>query len=208
MRHRPDLLENEFSLDLFQCILAYGAAHLEVPLPEVLPLYVGLVRDPAAGFDAAVELAEWLDSIRDEDTAVVATGDLVHYGHAYCVRHEMDGLPADTDGLTSHFRSRVEDVLSMALEHRDYEAFYRISVNTLKSDQRNVFPVVAELLGRRAEAEILEFTLSDYAGILGVAPPCVVASTLAAFVPAAGGGADDLDTDELEVRSRVGARAG
>ena len=149
----------------------------------MVPLYVGLTRDPSGSYETASKLAACIAHRCDERTAVVATGDLVHYGNAYCGAEEMRRLPADLRSLTPHFLSQVRDVLSLGLSRRDYDAFHDASTRVLKSDQWNVLPVVAEFLGVGAEFEILSFALSDYASILGVAPPCLVASTLAAFLP-------------------------
>jgi hypothetical protein len=114
-------------------------------------------------------------------TAVVATGDLVHYGHSYTPPAEMDGMPADLDG---HFRARVEEMLALGLARRDAEA-YAMASSELRSDQRNLMPVLAEVVGRGASARVLSFRLTDYSEINGVPRPCVVASALVAFVPRA-----------------------
>jgi hypothetical protein len=149
----------------------------------VVPLYIGLTRDPSGSYETASRLAACIAHRLDDRTAVVATGDLVHYGNAYCGVEQMRGLPADVRSLTPHFLSQVRDVLTLGLSRRDYDAFHDASTRILRSDQWNVLPVVAEYLGTGAEFEILSFALSDYASILGVAPPCLVASTLAAFLP-------------------------
>jgi len=178
-----EVLRNEFSLDLFMDLVAFHGHELGAAPIAVLPLFVGLTRDPGGSYETATRLAACIAHRRDERTAVVATGDLVHYGHAYCASEEMRGLPGDVRSLTPHFLSQVQDTLTLGLSRKDYDAFHHASTRVLKSDQWNVFPVVAELLGAGAEFQILSFALSDYAHILGVAPPCVVASTLAAFLP-------------------------
>ncbi|MDD5265112.1 MAG: hypothetical protein PHU43_09795, partial [Candidatus Bipolaricaulis sp.] len=75
------LLEAEFSLDTFLAMCRAGADVLgRRPIP-VLAAYVGMTRDPVSGaFSAADELAAWVATERDARTAVVTTGDLVHYG--------------------------------------------------------------------------------------------------------------------------------
>jgi predicted class III extradiol MEMO1 family dioxygenase len=183
LREDAEILQNEFSLDLFLDLISFHGQELGATPLAVLPLYVGLTRDPAGSYETASRLAACIAHRRDERTAVVATGDLVHYGNAYCHSEEMRGMPADVRSLTPHFLSQVRDTLALGLSRRDYNAFHDASTRVLKSDQWNVLPVVAELLGGGAEFEILSFALSDYASILGVAPPCVVASTLAAFLP-------------------------
>jgi len=183
LRGHPALLAGEFSLDLFLGLLAaHALAHGREPLP-VLPVYVSLTRDPQGSFHTATQVARALAELCEEGTAVVATGDLVHYGHVYSTEEEMAGLPADPAALEAHFRARVQEILALALGRRDYEASYRESLRALKSDQRHLLPVLAELLGDGATAEIVAFALTDYSGIWRVEPPCVVASALVAYRP-------------------------
>ena len=180
---RPDLIANEFSLDTFLAVLALYARARGLDTLPVLPLYIGLTRGPDGSFDTADALAAWLADAVTSKTAVVSTGDLVHYGHAYCGQREMVGLPEDLGSLTDYFRGQVEEALSLALRDQDYDEYHRIAATRLKADHRNVLPVLAQYLGSGASCELLSFSLSDYAPILGVAPPCVVASALAAYVP-------------------------
>lgn len=183
VRENAALLENEFSLDVFLgLVAAHARAHGGEPLP-VLPVYVLLTRDPQGSFHTATQLARALDGLRDERTVVVASGDLVHYGHVYSSPEEMAGLPADGEALTSHFRAAVGEALQLALARRDFAGFYRESATRLKSDQRHLLPVVAEMLGDGAAAEVLSFRLADYSRIWRVPPPCVVGSALVAYRP-------------------------
>lgn len=183
LRGNPAILESEFSLDIFLSLMvAHARAHDRAPVP-VLPVYVLLTRDPQGSFHTATQLARVLDSLRDERTAVVTSGDLVHYGHVYSSEEEMSGLPTDPAALEAHFRARVEETLALALARRDYEASYRESLKALKSDQRHLLPVVAELLGDGASAELVAFRLTDYSRIWRVEPPCLVASALVAYRP-------------------------
>jgi hypothetical protein len=47
-----------------------------------------------------------------------------------------------------------------------------------------MLPVIAELVGRKATAQLLSFRLADYARINGVPPPCFVGAALGVFRPA------------------------
>jgi predicted class III extradiol MEMO1 family dioxygenase len=183
LRTDPELISREFSLDTFLALIAFHARKHGVDTLPVCPVYVGLTRDPDGSFRTASALAAWLADCAGPQTAVVSTGDLVHYGNAYSAWSEMEKLPPDQRSLTEHFRNQVEEVLDLAFRDRDYEQFHQAAGLRLKADHRNLLPVVVEYLGSRASYELLDFSLSDYSPILGVAPPCLVASVLAAFLP-------------------------
>jgi predicted class III extradiol MEMO1 family dioxygenase len=173
-----NLLTREFSLDTFFAILRLAADVFHVdPLP-ILPLYVGFTRDPITGsFETAEILAEWLRDHWDEDTAIVTTGDIVHYGAVY----GSEDLGSDLEQLEPAFRQHGDHLFENAFVKRDLEAAYRISLHALKSDQREILPVLVHLLGNDGLANIESFELSDYAAILETAPPCFVASALVAY---------------------------
>ncbi len=177
------ILAHEFSLDTFFSLYAYAAGKMGMKAPPVLPIYVGMTRNPHTdSFQTAAELARAIAAVAGPGTAVVATGDVVHYGLPYGDHPGSDGLPRDSGGLARHFRTQVERTLKLALAG-DHGAAFALLEKVLKSDQRYLLPVIAELLGTGARFEVLEFELSDYSWILEVAPPCVVASSLIAFRP-------------------------
>jgi len=125
-------------------------------------------------FQSAEALASWLARYWDVSTAVVATGDVVHCGTAY----GSEGDNASAAALSARFRRSLERLFIQALTNRDLEAAYRQSLHVLKSDQREILPVLAYLLGEGASANPLSYELSDYAPIFGVPAPCLVASAL------------------------------
>ena len=192
-----DLLKREFSLDAFCAVmrLAADVFHVE-PLP-VIPLYVGMARNPMMGsFETAATLADWLRAHWDAKTAIVTTGDVVHYGAVY--GSEDEGFaPAP---LESRFRQRLEDLFATSFTERDLEAAYQMSLNELKSDQREILPVLAYLLGEDACPELLAFGLSDYSPILDTAPPCLVASALIAYKS---GNIAPSDASDRRMRERL-----
>jgi hypothetical protein len=181
LRERPALLAREFSLDLFLGVLAAAVRAGAVPALPVLPIYVLLTRDPRASFAVARHLAARLPAAEAGRTALVTTGDLVHFGHAYSAPEEMARRPSEEPALTAHFRAEVEAALTLGLGARDYEGFYRRSLAVLGNDQRNVLPVVAERLGPGAAHQLVSFALTDYSRIRGVDRPCVVASALVRY---------------------------
>ncbi len=180
-RDRDGLLGSEFSLDTFASVLRVAADALGRPPLPLLPLFIGMTRDPVSGsFKVARAVGDWIRSCADASTAVVATGDLVHYGTAYGGAW-APGSPASRDALEGVLRPDVERALAAAFVDRNWEEAYRLSRDRLGNDQREMLAVVSSYLGPGASASLLSFDLSDYSEILGVAPPCFVASALAEF---------------------------
>lgn len=176
-----NLLAAEFSLDTFHCVLRAAADALGHPPLPVLPIYIGMTRDPVSGsFAAAEEVGDWIRAHVDSSTAVVATGDFVHYGTAYGGAW-IDGNPVGVEALRRALKPQVDGVLRAAFVDGDWPNAYRWSREKLGNDQREMLAVLSSYLGPRAEPSVLTFDLSDYSEILGVAPPCVVASALAAY---------------------------
>jgi predicted class III extradiol MEMO1 family dioxygenase len=178
---RDGLLGAEFSLDMFQSVVRVAADALgRRPLP-VLPVYIGMTRDPVSGsFESADRVADWIRFHVDRSTAIVATGDLIHYGTAYGGAW-VPGNPISIEALRHALEPEVERVFAAAFGDRDWETAYRLSRGRLGNDQREMLAVVSSVLGKGASGALLSFELSDYAEILGVAPPCVVASILAFY---------------------------
>ena len=172
-----DARTKEFSLDTFLAFLRLGADVLGVrPIP-VLPIYVGMTRSPTDGsFEEADRLARLLArDLHDPLTAIVATGDLVHYGTGY-----GDVAPFIKNPL-GHFRDAVERTLAAALGRQERETAYIECRDELKNDQREILPVIAKLLGGSGVARFVHFAMSDYAQILDAPCPCLVASALATY---------------------------
>jgi predicted class III extradiol MEMO1 family dioxygenase len=171
-------LEKEFSLDTFLSVLKLGGEMWRRRLPAVIPIYIGIARNPISGdFSVAQSLGEWLRSQWDENTAIVATGDVVHFGPFY----GSEPTRASMDGLTERFRQILRLAFVAAFEDQNLEIAHRISFYDLKSDQREMLPVLAHTLRKGASGDILTFELSDYAEILDTEPPCRVASALIAY---------------------------
>jgi len=181
VRENGGLLANEFSLNTLFSLLAFYAREGDLEPIPVLPLFIGLTRGPGGSFTVASQIAERLREAIDGKMALVATGDLVHYGTAYSSPQEMGGKPTGSAELEAFFAERVRSALERACSG-DYEAFYRASTEELKNDQRQIVPIICEYLGEGAASyELLQFELSDYSQILEVEPPCVVASALVGF---------------------------
>lgn len=179
---RQGLLETEFSLDTFHAILRFAADVFDVAPMPVIPAYVGMTRNPVTGaFDTATGLACWLRNQWDDETAIVTTGDVVHYGRVYGSEIFNDS-PLQ---LEAHFRHRLDVLLELALREEQMETAFQMCKNELASDQREILPVLARLVGDQVgdcgEAQIEAFELSDYAAIFETVPPCLVASALIVY---------------------------
>ncbi len=178
------LLRHEFSLDLFLAFLAASACGNGVHPPEVIRLYVSAVRDPRGGFDTAASLAAAIEPLLDDDTVCVATGDVAHLGHGYGPDEETTRLPSNEAELAAMTSASLRDMHQAALARHDHATAWAMGT-CLRSDQRQILPVIAELLGPGASCEPLAFGLSDYAGINNQPRPCFVAAALNLFHPRA-----------------------
>jgi predicted class III extradiol MEMO1 family dioxygenase len=187
---RPDesgLLAEEYSLDTFAALLARCGQIRGTALPELLPIYVAMTRNPRDGsFDTARELADAVLPLRTDRTAIVATGDVTHHGTGYTPDEFLQGRPTGARGLEPLLRKEVGDAIRLVVRDKAYERAFPIFDQRLNNDQRYLLPVVSEILGPGADSQILDFRLSDYATINHVVPPCFVASSLVAHGPAAG----------------------
>ena len=183
---RDGVLDSEFSLDTFLALVRRAASLASIPPLDVLPVYVGLTRDPTTGsYVVAERLAQILGSLRDDRTAIVTTGDLVHYGTAYGSDLSAGSMPPDRTAWAAHFRDAVDDALHDGGTHANRDAFHRRSLHELLNDQREILPVIGALFGGTVRHRILSFALSDYSEIFSAPPPCLVASALVAYGPRA-----------------------
>jgi len=176
------LLAEEFSLDTFFSLLQYYYLLHDRPLPRITPLYIGVTRNPLTGsFAVAEQIATAIRRVPTTKTAVVATGDVFHYGSGYSLQEVIDRMPDDPDKLRRTLRNEIEEVLTLVIDKKEYQrAFPRLD-RFLNNDQRYLLPVVAGILGNRAEHNVISFELSDYSRINDVPAPCVVASSLVAY---------------------------
>ncbi|UCF10437.1 MAG: hypothetical protein JSW65_01790, partial [Candidatus Bipolaricaulota bacterium] len=137
------LLDDEYSLDTFLTLARLQAdAHDEPPL-EICPVYVGPTRHPLTGsFSVAAAMAEAVRTVLGSETAVVATGDLVHYGWEVYEQHDrsLDGL--SPDGIEEHFRGLTAETLATALREGGLQEAFARSVRDLANDQRYILPVI------------------------------------------------------------------
>jgi hypothetical protein len=177
-----DLLAHEFSLDTFMAMArVYADLQGRRPL-AICPVYIGITRDPMLrSFTVAQSVAQELERLVDTSTAIVATGDVVHYGTVYSPAEMVERLPKAGPELHNYLQTELEVTYDQFLKRREFEsAFHKID-RELNNDQRYLLPVLANLLGPSTGYDILSFELSDYAGILKAEEPCFVASSLIAY---------------------------
>ena len=175
------ILEGEFSLDTFVSILRLAADVFgKAPIPVEFA-FVGMTRHPVtASFEIARSLAGRLRRRVSSSAAVVATGDLVHYGTAYGLS-TSDAEGVDLTCLDRTLRSELEETLDLAPNRGDLEGAYQRSRQVLMNDQRELLAVIVEVLGGCSGFEIVRLEFSDYTEILSVPPPCLVASALVLY---------------------------
>jgi len=178
-------------LDTFLAVLAAYSERFPQFLPEILPVYVGVTQCADRSFYAsAPDVAAALSKLFTQDTAWVATGDLIHYGPFYGVT--VPGAPGtDPNRASRELRTRLERLLTQVLDDGKVNDESFDTATVLGNDQRFILPIIAALLGPHASAKTLSFDMVDYSHILSTPPPCFVAATLSAYVPASG----DVDTN-------------
>ena len=185
------ICRHEFSLDTFLTILSRYSERFPQFLPDVVPVYVGVTQCAERSFYAsATSVADRLSKWITQDTALVATGDLIHYGPFYGVT--VPGASGtDSIGAFHRLRTRLETLLARVLDagQLDDESFE--AARALGNDQRFIRPIVSALLGPHASAQIESFDMVDYSHILSAPAPCFVAAALAAYQPAP----KDVDTN-------------
>jgi predicted class III extradiol MEMO1 family dioxygenase len=204
-RDTEALLAQEFSLDTFFTLVKYYSLVHDMPPLKVVPIYIGMTRDPLQGsFGSAAEIGEALRLMISPEDAIVATGDVVHYGMGYSDKETMHVMPLSADELQLRLREDLQQTLDLVMRRKEYERAFPKLDRFLNNDQRYLLPVLSEYLGGRADYEIMSFQLSDYAAINEVRNPCVVASSLIAYLqrPARSGCSQRREEETCSLENR------
>ena len=182
---RLAITSREFSLDTFLAILAAYMEHVPSFSPELLPIYVGVTRTPGIPHvDVSENIAAKLSTLRASSTALVVTGDLIHYGPFYGVDVPDNRAVDDRDRYAFRLlRDRLQATLAQTLFEGGVDDTAFRYLTELANDQRFILPIVTAWLGPHASVRLLSLEMVDYAGILGVPRPCFVASALAVYLP-------------------------
>lgn len=198
-----DREQKEFSLDGFEHI-----ARIYAEVNGTEPLEIEKVYPPPSKEDGksyALSLKEAGVALRskiDGKTAVVMTGDVVHYGYGYLRGNERAYELAPTEKEIAAEKNHektinawIDEGLDLVYRKKDYDAFLNEHKPKALNDQGAIALMASELLGDGLEYRTFYRKLSDYSGVLNenlkvhtVKKPTVVASVFYGVWPKAGGG--------------------
>ncbi len=166
---RPDL---EFSLDGFRELSKIFSQELGLDplnIDEVfVPLHGRVDEDLSIFIDDHVRFGRELRNRADNDTAVVLTGDLSHFGHGY-------GTKVITEDAEKMIFRNIEEMLDILYRERDLLSFVEMARKRL-NDQIANGTALASLLEGDLDHRIFYGRLSDYSEVLESGKPTVVAS--------------------------------
>ncbi len=170
--------KQEFSLDGLTTIAKlYAQANNLTPL-SFTEIYHSISVKDTEKRDKDIRLltkkAKSLKSELDSDTAIVMTGDLVHFGYGYGDKNLHPHDRPLHDRLPNIFL-QIIDLLDTIYKARDPLLFIEKSL-AVKNDQIAPAIFVNALFDSRVSYSIFSYTLSDYSSILKFPPPTVVAS--------------------------------
>ena len=168
--------EEEFSLDNFGALLEAAARRDGRPAPRVVRRFPFLTGPTPADLPGVAELA----ALVARGAALVATTDPIHHGLGYGMPPE-ETWPLAAAATATRARAAVEEGFQR-LAARDYAAFLDHAA-ALRSDFRDVGPVLAHLRPAATHFALHDLRLVDYAEALAAEPPTWVAAALAAFSP-------------------------
>ena len=177
--------EEEFSLDNFRALVDLAARRDGLPAPRVVcryPFLTGPTPDNLPGMSE-------LETLVVDGAALVATTDPIHHGIGYGLPPE-ECWPLEAAATSTLARAAVREGFRR-LAARDYAAFLDHAA-TLRSDFRDVGPVLAHLLPRSVPLQVTlhNLRLVDYTEAIAAPPPTWVAAALATFHPAFSGHAE------------------
>lgn len=194
--------EKEFSLDGFEHIAKVYADVNGIKPIEIEKVYPPLKEEEKPHIQTLEEAGEALRGKMDDKTAVVMTGDLVHYGHGYLRGgergYELAPREEDIDSEKNHeekINGWIDEGLDLVYHKKDYDAFLNKHKPKALNDQGAVAIMASALLGDGLEYGIFYGKLSDYSGVLSgnlktrtVKKPTVVASVFYGVWPKARAG--------------------
>jgi len=164
--------EDEFSLDGFRDILDIAVDMEGIEKPELKEIYLPRNREYMHDIDETVTdltgIGREVSSRMEDRTALVMTGDLVHYGHGYGTSDPSD----DPGGMISRW---IVEGLDRVYVDKDYRSFLEWSRKRM-SDQGAVAVTASSILGSDLDHRIISSEIADYTAILRTASPTVVAS--------------------------------
>ncbi len=184
-----DREQKEFSLDGFEHIARmYAKVNGAEPL-EIEKIYPPLKEEGKPDVQTLGAAGEALREKVDSRTAVVMTGDLVHYGHAYLrggeAGYELAPKEDEIDAGNHEkiINAWIDEGLELVYHKKDYEAFLGKHKPVALNDQGRVAIMASSFLGNGLEYKIFYRKLSDYSGVLNAKKPTVVASVFYGVQP-------------------------
>ncbi|MBN1389156.1 MAG: hypothetical protein JXA22_00780 [Candidatus Thermoplasmatota archaeon] len=166
--------KEEFSLDTFKYVLDRTASIIGGERPELVELF--LPRGPRGDKGDKERMQEQIDDsaflgkMISDDTAVVLTGDLMHYGDFY----ERTGY---TDGKDDKLEKMIEKGLELIFSVRDKDLYFQNS-RSCGNDQWASVVAITTLIPDDLAYRIFSMEFSDYSPVFQTSPPCLVASVM------------------------------
>jgi predicted class III extradiol MEMO1 family dioxygenase len=164
-----DAVADEFSLDNFRVLLELAARRAGKKTPELIVRFPFLVGGDPSTLPRIEEIGELARTC-----AVVATTDPIHYGIGYGDKAAV--MARESEEARRYARDEIEYAFSVLAE-LELDQFAEHAAR-VKSDFRDVGPVLATVLGRGFRFAIKSLELVDYAEVLGAPKPTWVAAAL------------------------------
>ena len=160
----------EFSLDGLSFILVLVEESLGQDRIALTRQFITRDRNRTSIGDIVKDLEAKGRALRpmlDEDTVLMVTGDLLHYGHGY-------GTAAPSED-PSHFEGMVKGDLDLLYRKKDHIGYYQ-SARRNMNDQAVVGVTLSTALGAPLDYDIYSMEMTDYSDVLGKERPTLVAS--------------------------------
>lgn len=177
--------QKEFSLDGFEHI-----ARMYAEVNGTEPLEIEKVYPPTPPKEYGKSEVQTLKAagealrakvVSSDTTAIVMTGDLVHYGHAYLKSGKENEI--DAENFEKTINSWIDEGLETVYHKNDYETFLSEHNPKALNDQGRVAIMASAFLGDKLEYKIFYRKLSDYSNVLGAKKPTLVASVFYGVQP-------------------------
>lgn len=173
--------QKEFSLDGFEHIARmYAEVNGTEPL-EIDKVYPPDEQDGKPYVQKLEAAGKALRDTVDGRTAVVMTGDLVHYGHAYLKNGKENEI--DARNFEKTIISWIDEGLELVYRKKDYDTFLSKHKPKAMNDQGRVAIMASAFLGDDLDYKIFYRKLSDYSNVLGAKKPTLVASVFYGVQP-------------------------
>lgn len=172
MHYIGDEIPLEFSLDGFRFVMDLARDLFstdEIPVREAFFFRDEVPLSDTEGIvNYIVGKGKRTEPQPDDETAIVMTGDLSHYGHAY-------GMEDTVPEYESLMKKNVERSLELLYRKKDPIAFME-HARASHNDQAYPALALSGMLKGDLEYRIFDFGISDYSNVLEKPEPSVVAS--------------------------------